>query len=241
MKRSRLMGAVCATIFTIISVQTHADVIEYDSKPEFVTTVGDQLVTQDWSTYPANTLLDGQLVDGITYNSTSSEDLVVGSPHGGSWLLGYQRPDNHYASFSSETISFEFSETIDAFGISLSQGNRNQGEGYAGFTLWSIVLDGTTEYFSRADYGLSDFTGEAFLGLDRINGITRVDVRRISSIANIVWNIRDISFVNSSVVPLPAAASLFGSGLLGLIGMARRKKPCRTPAHASGVPLLCTA
>jgi hypothetical protein len=127
MKKSRLLGAVLTAIFSFISIQSHASVVEYDSKSAFVASVGGYLVTQDWSTYPANTLLDGQLVDGITYNSTSSEALVVGSPHGGSWLLGYQRPDSHYASFSIETISFEFSGVIDAFGISLSQGNRNQG------------------------------------------------------------------------------------------------------------------
>ena len=223
MKKSRLLGVLCAVIFSIFSIQTHASIVEYESKSAFVAAVGEHLVTQDWSTYAVNTLLDGQLVDGITYNSTSSENLVVGSPHGASWLLGYQRPDNHYASFSIETISFEFTEAIDSFGISLSQGNRNQGEGYAGFSLWSIVLDGSTEYFSRADYGLSDFTGEAFLGLEGINGASRVDVRRISSTANIVWNIRDISYVTSSAVPIPAATWLFGTGLLGIIGVARMK------------------
>ena len=30
--------------------------------------------------------------------------------------------------------------------------------------------------------------------------------------------------ISPAVVPIPAAAWLFGSGLLGLIGMARRKK-----------------
>lgn len=133
MKKSRLLGAVCTAIFSFISIQSHASVVEYDSKSAFVAAVGEELVTQNWSAYAANTLLDGQLIDGITYNSSSSEDLVVGSPHGSSWLLGYQRSDDHYASFSLETISFEFTDAIDSFGISLSQGNRNQGEGYAGF------------------------------------------------------------------------------------------------------------
>jgi hypothetical protein len=33
-----------------------------------------------------------------------------------------------------------------------------------------------------------------------------------------------VTSVNSSVVPIPAAVWLFGSGLIGLIGLARRKK-----------------
>ena len=37
------------------------------------------------------------------------------------------------------------------------------------------------------------------------------------------WNIDDV-YVDTSVVPVPATAWLFGSGLLGLIGVDRRKK-----------------
>ncbi|MGV7235579.1 MAG: VPLPA-CTERM sorting domain-containing protein [Nitrosomonadaceae bacterium] len=222
MEKSHLLGAVCAAIFSVISIQSHASVVEYESKSAFAAAVGGDLVTQDWSTYPANTLLDGQTLDGIKYNSTNPKELVVGSSHGGGWLLGYNGSDNRYSSFGFETISFEFEEIIDVFGISLSQGNQNQGNRYVGYALWSILVDGTTEFFSRADYGLSDRSGEAFLGLDGLNGASRIDVRRIFNTNNIVWNIRDISYVTA--IPIPAAAWLFGSGLLGLIGIARRKK-----------------
>lgn len=45
-----------------------------------------------------------------------------------------------------------------------------------------------------------------------------------------------LALVTTSVVPLPAAAWLFGSGLLGLIGIARKKSgsPLTTPAKSSG-------
>lgn len=82
MKKSCLLGAVYAAIFSVISIQSHTSVVEYESKSAFVAAVGEHVFTQDLSTYAANTLLDGQLVDGITYNSTSSEDLVVESAHG---------------------------------------------------------------------------------------------------------------------------------------------------------------
>ncbi len=43
-----------------------------------------------------------------------------------------------------------------------------------------------------------------------------------------IWPVRHINDpniqLNTSPVPLPAAAWLFGSGLLGLMGVARRKK-----------------
>jgi hypothetical protein len=39
----------------------------------------------------------------------------------------------------------------------------------------------------------------------------------------LAWAVRD-GDVAASVVPLPAAAWLFGSGLLGLFGVSRRKQ-----------------
>ncbi len=39
-----------------------------------------------------------------------------------------------------------------------------------------------------------------------------------------VWAVKDGDVFASTVVPIPAAIWLFGSGLLGLIGMAKRKK-----------------
>lgn len=211
-----------------LSLTAQATIIAYDSKQTFIDATGDQLITQDWSSYEINTSLDGQLLDDIKYSSTSSEELVVGSPHGANWLLGYQRASDRYASFSGETISFEFLNEIDVFGISLSQGNQNQGERNIGSTVWSVVLDEETEYFSRVDYDLSDFSGEAFLGLNGLNGVSRIDVRRISSAANITWNMREIYFENSSSVPVPvpepASLWLFGSGLVGLLVIARVRK-----------------
>jgi hypothetical protein len=41
--------------------------------------------------------------------------------------------------------------------------------------------------------------------------------------SNYAWAVHS-GDVSASVVPVPAAVWLFGSGLLGLIGMARRKK-----------------
>ena len=54
-------------------------------------------------------------------------------------------------------------------------------------------------------------------GLDGINGMKMIDGAFIDSSAN-------FNFVAPAAVPVPAAVWLFGSGLLGLVGVARRKK-----------------
>jgi hypothetical protein len=56
-----------------------------------------------------------------------------------------------------------------------------------------------------------------------INGVSRVDLVVLNSHAGVFTRI-EIREVGFNAVPVPAAAWLFGSGLLGLIGISRRKK-----------------
>jgi hypothetical protein len=135
---------------------------------------------------------------------------------GGGGLLGYQRSSGRYSSFSSETISFEFQDSIDSFGISLSQGNQSGGVRNIGHTLWSVVVDDTFQYTARSDYNLDNFSGESFLGLKNLNGINKIEVSRIFSTANIVWNIRDINYKHSISVNEPTSIVIFLLGL-GLV------------------------
>ena len=61
------------------------------------------------------------------------------------------------------------------------------------------------------------------MGLSGLNNAKKVEVRRVYADANIVWDIREIDYLTSEV-PIPAAAWLFGSALIGLEGIKRRKK-----------------
>ena len=166
----------------------------YTSKFSFIHNAADSLTVQDWTSYPVGTILDGQTVDGIFYTSTSPETLVVGSSHGPGWILGYARENNRYASFSSESIIFSFSTSINSFGINLSQGNSSGGTSYTGSTTWIVTVDGVDQYTVVANYDESDFTGEAFIGLDNLQGASQVQIHRQSSTANIVWDIREIQY-----------------------------------------------
>ena len=66
-----------------------------------------------------------------------------------------------------------------------------------------------------------------FFGVIDTNGFTRVEIMDSSGTLNdqnLIFA-DDFTFgVTTAVVPLPASAWLFGSGLLGLVGIARRKK-----------------
>jgi len=210
-------------IISTISLPINASIVAYDSRSTLMHGIIGTLTHQDWSAYETNTILDGTIVDGVLYSSTSSETLVVGSPHGASWLLGYSRGSGRYASMSTEVISFEFLDNISVFGISLSQGNSSRGGGYTGYSLWEVSVDGVSQFTARTDYVNSDFTGEAYLGLNGLNEANLIEIKRVYSDANIVWDIRSIDY-KVSAVPPPAAFWLYGGALIGLIGEKHRKK-----------------
>ena len=85
----------------------------------------------------------------------------------------------------------------------------------------TLFLDGVEVGFG-ADGGISGWT---FLGVIDAAGFNSVEFREINGKAIEVLTIRtdDVTF-GVSAVPVPAAVWLLGSGLLGLVGMARRKK-----------------
>jgi hypothetical protein len=197
----------------------------FASRVAFTQSAGDELKFEDWTSYKPGTLLDGVTIRGVNYHSSSSEQLVVGSRHGANWLLGYLRESGRYASFSSETITFAFSDPVVAFGIALSQGNSSGSNSYDGTSEWLINIDsGSLIYTSIATYSQSDFTGEAYLGLLGLPPATSFAVTRLRSNANIVWDIRDISWIPVSDVPLPSAALLGITSLVFLAMVGRRKK-----------------
>jgi hypothetical protein len=215
------------SILLCISTTAFASIITYDSKATLVDAVGSSLVTQDWSSYAANTLLDNRVVDGIEYQSTSGESLVVGSPHGASWLLGYSREDNRYASFSSETISFTFEDNVKAFGIALSQGNSSQSDSYTGYSLWSITVNDLYSYSARANYVQGDFSGETFIGINGLESAKHFDITRMYSTAPIVWDIREIDYSSAAPVPEPGTIALLGLGMAGLAMYGKRRRTNR--------------
>lgn len=191
-KRQVVIQIVATALLVITSASAKGQVI-HDSYLDLYAAVGDRLEFEDWRSYPTDTLLGGGLVNGIFYEPYG---LVVGSSHGGGWLLGFAAGDGRYRSFSSQTISFTFSDSIDAFGISLSQGNSNGGVREVGYSLWSITVDGTDDYIARADFDLDDSHGETYLGIEGLGSANFVQVKRIFSTRCFDWNIKDIAYAS---------------------------------------------
>ena len=107
------------------------------------------------------------------------------------------------------------------------------------FVLWNDVNvfreginDFFLEFYDTTDTLLS--TSTTFQGplgqfdpqiynFSPVNDVSRVDLVVLSSNVGVFTRI-EIREVGFNAVPIPAAVWLFGSGLLGLVGVARRKK-----------------
>ena len=81
----------------------------------------------------------------------------------------------------------------------------------------AFIADGTTIDYNLTWIGVFDFTGYNTSDFVVQAGYNEYDPVLIGGANNI------IAGTEVSAVPVPAAAWLFGSGLIGLIGVARRK------------------
>ena len=109
--------------------------------------------------------------------------------------------------------SFALDATNNALTPSLFSGTFNIGGGLLAGTFSGLTLsffDNTYAYEASLIYTSGSLMGSLSSG--RIEGIYDADLDKVSAKVGEV-----------AVVPVPAAAWLFGSGLIGLVGIARRK------------------
>ena len=123
------------------------------------------------------------------------------------------------ANLFGDSISMAFNPDVDAIGLHLSVGTSGAADpgGEATLQLFDgATLLNTTNVFAS---GVGAFN--TFVGWDGLGNISDLNIT-ISSNDNWIA-VDDLKFTPVlAPVPVPAAVWLFGSGLLGLVGIARR-------------------
>lgn len=224
MKKSPLLGALCAVLFTFVTMPVNALLLGL-----LPATPGGA----DWQaaydvdrnvTWVANANLAATTnfgVSGINGNGTmiwNKANEWVGAMNTANYLgLNNWRlpttlqPDITCAlqsggSFGTGCTGSEMGHLANVEGV-----NSDGGPGTVVLGLFSNVL--STPYWSSTEFepDPADAWTLSFNGGDQRNGG--------KGSFNLVWAVSS----GVSAVPVPAAAWLFGSGLLGLIGIARKK------------------
>ena len=188
-KSSRLLGAVCASLFCFISIPSHAALVDngggliYDDVLDITWGQPDN-VNSTWD--GANAWAMGQTVGGVTGRlPTDAEYLGLFTALGGVQSNPLPPPGG----------------TGDPALLALFP-DLQTGTFIAPIYYWVAPPRDENVAFIFTFY----------------DGITNIDVRFDN---NYKWAVFE---GNVSAVPIPAAVWLFGSGLLGLIGITRRKK-----------------
>ena len=200
-KKSGLLGAVCASVFSLCAIPSHAALIDiggglfYDDNLDITWAQPD--VRRDW--FDANTWAAGLTLGGATEWRLPYASVAAGA---GPWS------GNPVDCSSASELACRDNE----LGYMFYQNNVRPGTTNADLfpTLQDFFYWTGTESEDLANSAWDFDFRTALLGeSDKgINGIW-------------TWAVHP---GNVSAVPVPAAVWLFGSGLLGLIGIARRKK-----------------
>ena len=193
MKKSHLLGAVCACIFSIGPLAAHATVI-----------VTYELNTSDFTGGHQN-LTDG---DTLTISFLDGTDL--------------------YNISSSDIFSYSYDLAAGTTGTSYYDGGWTSDVGDIGDafswdgSILSLTFDTLGGDYIQEYDDLGNFsqvvTGQPWQVASRFDNDSSQMYGYLTSGTSLTLT------AQATVVPVPAAVWLFGSGLLGLVGIARRKK-----------------
>ena len=201
MKKSRLLGAVCACIFSVVSIPTNATtVVDTGPAPPGVI-AGSSLSSSQW--------LAAQFVTDADYTISSVEGWIS---------LSEADTFGTIAIYTNGIDGKPYDELFST--VFEGQGKAAAWLGEAGLS-WDLPA-GTywVSFESRAGQSLhASMTGPVPNPLSQI-AWSHDQAGSWTASPNTNSNLG----VRIQAVPLPPVLWLFGSGLLGLVGMARRKK-----------------
>jgi hypothetical protein len=209
MKKSHLLGAMCASIFSFISVPSHAALVDngggliYDDALDITWSQPDALRT--WNN--ANTWAAGLTLGGVS-----------------GWRLPYISVAAGAGPTTSSPINCSTATEPDCRDNELGYMFYQNLSGTLGFSILTSGDPDLALFPSLVSHGYWSGTEFDFFGawLFDFSGGGQGDVSKDPRVgSNYSWAVH---VGNVGAVPVPAAVWLFGSGLLGLIGMSRRKK-----------------
>ena len=199
-------GAVGMSLFLSWVATVSAATTVYTDKTAWENALGSQFLTEDFSDLELNT--------GVSFVSSESGHI---NP-----ALGYYQDVLASTSQNSPMTTWSFTPEIIAYGGNWTLG----GPGGSGNSLQVFIADSSLNVGSIPN----SYSGE-FWGFISDSSFTSVNLIGGGGTNQQHYNLDDM--VYSSVpfvppvgppIPIPAAVWLFGSGLLGLVGIARRKK-----------------
>ncbi|VAW60903.1 hypothetical protein MNBD_GAMMA10-2510 [hydrothermal vent metagenome] len=217
MNKTHLSGALCAAIVFASSI-SNAALVTYTDQAAFMSALPGSANTLGFDNLAANTIItDGDSLEGITFNyNFGSVQMQVSDVFDTTSPQGFLGTDDLDVFQDGDDFGLSFApvNAVGMFFISADEMFNND-----------IILSagGASVGLNTADAGAGFGDGGVpyFLGIiDDVNTFTTADIATIGG-GFFLYNVDDIT--TATVVPLPAALWLFGSGLVGLVAISRKK------------------
>jgi len=204
--KSRLLGAVCASLFSFVSIPSHAALVDngggliYDTVLDITWAQPDARRSfDDANTWAAGLTLGGVSGWRLPYISVAAgAGPFTGTPVNCSTASEAACRDNELGYMFYQNLSGTLFSSI------LTSGDPD-------LALFPTLQ--SSNYWSGTEYGSDDAWLFFFSG--GVQGRDGQGLNRYS------WAVHA---GNVSAVPVPAAVWLFGSGLIGLLGVAKRRR-----------------
>jgi len=203
MNKSRLIGALCAAVFSFIALPSHAALVSVLGGQAYY----DDQLDISW-TANANINSSGTWDNQMAWAAGLDIDGVTG------WRLPSMDVNGDNVINYCSTVETQAQCKDNEYGHLFNYG--------AGTVHGSGITDDSPGPFSNIqsfNYWSSTEYGSTFAWYIIFNGGSQGAQNR--SFNNFAWAVHA---GNVGAVPVPAAVWLFGSGLLGLIGVAKHKK-----------------
>lgn len=203
MNKSRLLGAVCA-ISLVFPISSHAAFVIYTDRVSFEADAGLGLEFESFESNP-------QLGASVTYGSLTFTES------GGTNAITNTAIDSSFTAATTDgNYSIWFDDNVNSIATLTTS--------FAG-SLTALGLDIATLSASTVTIG-GDISGSLNLAASVPGFFGVISSTPLSSVTFSASGHQNVGFDAVSfgtAVPIPASVWLFGFGLLGLVGMARRK------------------
>lgn len=212
MKKSRLLGAVCATVFSLTSMPANSATVAFDFVGSITTKTG------VFSGQPTN-LVTGSFIYDTSWPKSGTHYFATSNTQYG-------------IEFNIGALSYSSTAYIDESGHDISVTNNtspNSSQDVFTYTAGGSITLEQSMYFlielqdTNAD-ALVDTSLPTSLNLQSFDGHNQGVMRMFNNRSltdELEFDL--ISLTEATVVPIPPALWLFGSGFLGLVGAARSK------------------
>jgi hypothetical protein len=219
MKKTYLLGALC---MLALSVSANAAIVTYTDETSFLTALSGPTSTLDFDSTTAGTLIpSGNSLGGITFTYNIGgldmkvvDDFDTTSPNN---YLGLDDAGNFDQFIDGDEFTLSFSTPVSAAGMYFITGDP-----LINGDIHLVTSVGTALNSSIVDISLDDGGMAYYIGLISDTAFSSAAIQYdAGGGGNFLFNVDDIT---TSAVPIPGAIWLFGSGLLGLIGISRRRK-----------------